>query len=111
MEPDSETRARRAWPVLVALARRRGDPLTYGELCAKLGLHHRAAAPLLDRIQQFCKRNGLPPIHALVVNARTRLPGSGSIGSGRDVRAHRRALERVYDYREWSARAPTFREA
>jgi hypothetical protein len=98
MPLDHEARARRAWPILVALARRRADPLSYGELCARLGLHHRAAAPLLDVIQDYCASARLPPLQALVVNSRTRLPGLGSSGSGRSAAQHRRALERVYAF-------------
>ena len=103
---DHEGRARRAWPLLVAIATRRRDPITYGELCARLGLHHRAAAWLLDCIEGWCATLRLPPLQALVVNSRTRLPGRGSTGAGRDAKQHRRALERVYRHSSWPARAP-----
>lgn len=106
MALDHETRARRAWPLLVALAKQRREPLTYAELCARLGLHHRAAACILDLVQDWCSRNRLPPLQALVVNARTRLPGSGAKGAGKDERQHRRALERVYRHADWPTRAP-----
>jgi putative restriction endonuclease len=106
MALDHEGRARRAWPLLVAMAKRRREPLTYAELSARLGLHHRAAAWILDLIQDWCSRNRLPPLQALVVNARTRLPGSGAKGVGSDERQHRRALERVYNHADWPARAP-----
>jgi hypothetical protein len=43
---DHHARARRAWPHLVDAARR-STRITYGELCAELGLHHRAAQWLL----------------------------------------------------------------
>jgi hypothetical protein len=103
MPLDHQARAIRAWPVLVALARKRGEPMSYGELCARLRLHHRAAAPLLNLIQDFCARERLPPLQALVVNARTRLPGAGSSGSGSTAASHRRALERVYRHEAWPA--------
>ena len=104
MAHDHEARARRAWPILVALARKRAEPITYGEICARLGLHHRAAAWLLGVIQARCARERLPPLHALVVNSRTRLPGAGSVGAGHTPAAHRRALERVYLHERWPAR-------
>ena len=106
MALDHESRARRAWPLLVSLAKRRHEPLTYAELGARLGLHHRASAWILDLIQEWCSRNRLPPLQALVVNARTRLPGSGAKGVGSDERQHRRALERVYNHGTWPTRAP-----
>lgn len=106
MALDHEARARRAWSLLVGRAKRRSEPLTYGELCARLGLHHRAAAWMLDLIQDWCAREKLPPLQALVVNSRTRLPGSGARGAGHDERAHRRALERVYEHGDWPSRAP-----
>lgn len=109
MSPDHEMRARRAWPLLVALARKRGEPLTYGQLCTRLKLHHRAGAWLLAVIQAYCARERLPPLHALVVNSRTRLPGAGSVGSGHTAAAHRRALARVYRFDDWPARTPRFR--
>ena len=64
-------------------------PLTYGELCMRLGLHHRAAAWMLALIQDWCSRERLPPLQALVVNARTRLPGSGARGAGRGAGSKR----------------------
>jgi len=98
MSIDHVARARRAWPILTALARTRGEPLTYGEICTRLRLHHRAAAWFLGVIQDYCRTQKLPPLQALVVNSRTRLPGLGSTGSGRDAAQHRRALERVYRF-------------
>lgn len=106
MAHDHEARARRAWPLLVRRAQRKLAPLTYGELCTRLGLHHRAAAWMLALIQDWCSRERLPPLQALVVNSRTRLPGSGARGAGRDERSHQRALERVYGHGHWPARAP-----
>ena len=107
MSIDHVVRARRAWTLLTGLARTRAEPLTYGEICARLRLHHRAAAWFLGVIQDYCKANRLPPLQALVVNSRTRLPGLGSTGSGRSAAQHRRALERVYGFAAWPER-PSF---
>lgn len=53
------SRAKSAWPLLVRRARENGPPYTYGELCAELGLHHRAASWFLGVIQNYCKRHHL----------------------------------------------------
>lgn len=107
MAQDHEGRARRAWPLLVAMAKRRAEPLSYGQLCARLGLHHRAAFWFLDHIVEWCRVEQLPPLQALVVNARTRLPGIGARVAGRNAKQnHRRVLERVYGHASWPARPP-----
>ena len=100
-----ERRARQAWPILVARASRGLPPLTYGQLCQRLGLHWRSASWFLGVIQSHCRRAGLPPLQALAVNARTGLPGAGYHGSGRSRAAHARALKRVWR-KQWTKRAP-----
>jgi hypothetical protein len=101
---DQVARARRAWPYLVDIANRRGR-ISYGDLCSKLKLHHRAAGWFLGVIQNYCRVNGLPPLQALAVNKATHIPGSGYAGSSRDGRAYRQALEAVYRTR-WSKTCP-----
>ena len=54
---DQRARARRAWPRLVDVSRRRGR-ITYGALAAALGLHHRAASWFLGEIQRYCRSRG-----------------------------------------------------
>ncbi len=105
MAIDHRARARRAWSILVGLASRRQRPVSYKSLCAVLGLHHRAATYFLGVIQTECGSNGWPPLQALVVNARTRLPGHGYYGSHRTHSAHRRALQKVYG-KKWPLKAP-----
>jgi len=105
MPIDHFSRAKKAWPLLIRRARQKGPPYTYGELCVELGLHHRAAGWFLGVIQNYCKHNKLPPLQALVVNKKTRLPGCGYVGSPRTQKQHSRALDKVYK-EKWSSRAP-----
>jgi putative restriction endonuclease len=78
---DHIARARKAWPILVSCASQKECFLTYGVLCAKIGLHHRAARFFLGVVQTYCEENNLPPIQALVVNKKTLVPGHGYHGS------------------------------
>jgi hypothetical protein len=105
MNIDHISRAKSAWPLLVRRARENGPPYTYGELCAELGLHHRAASWFLGVIQNYCKRHHLPPLQALAVNKKTRLPGGGYVGSPRTQAAHNLALSKVFK-EKWSSKAP-----
>lgn len=105
MAIDHEARARKAWPYLVARASKAQPPFSYGELSAKLGFHHRAAQWFLGVIQTQCRAQRLPPLQSLVVNCKTRLPGSGYYGSQRTHAAHARALALVYS-EKWSKKAP-----
>ncbi|BBB62388.1 hypothetical protein UNDKW_4115 [Undibacterium sp. KW1] len=68
-------RARLAWDVLAMVARSKST-ITYGELGARIGVHHRAIRYVLGPIQDYCLESLLPPITILVVN------GSGKHGDG-----------------------------
>lgn len=105
MKIDHIARAKKAWPLLVRRANDGGQPYTYGELCAKLNLHHRAAGWFLGVIQNYCDRNELPPLQALAVNKSTKLPGSGYTGSVNTKEGHERALKKVRA-KEWDLAAP-----
>jgi len=73
-------RARLAWTVLISVAKS-DKTITYGELGAQIGVHHRAIRHVLGPIQDFCMESGppsLPPLTILVVNLNGR-PGSGFI--------------------------------
>lgn len=70
-------RARLAWQVLIDVARVR-DTITYGELGARIGVHHRAIRYVLGPIQDYCLETRLPPLTILVVNGSGR-PGTGFI--------------------------------
>ena len=47
---DHAGRAKAAWPVLVHRARSGLGPISYGDLCEAIGVHHRAAAYFLGVI-------------------------------------------------------------
>jgi hypothetical protein len=106
MSIDHVSRAKKAWPLLVQRAKEKnGSPFTYGELCAELGLHPRSASWFLGVIQSYCKRHNLPPLQALVVNKKTRLPGRGYTGSPSTRDDHDLELSKVRKYR-WPSKAP-----
>lgn len=96
-------RAKRAWPKLVAAAKR-GEPLSYKELSTSIGEHWRAASWFLGVIQRYCARMGLPCLQALAVNQETRVPGKGYAGR-RGRQAHAREIEQVRAHR-WPKKAP-----
>jgi len=64
MPIDHVARAKQAWPILANLANNNSAPITYSELCRKLGLHHRSATWLLGVIQSYCHHNELPALQA-----------------------------------------------
>jgi hypothetical protein len=102
---DHMQRARRAWPHLAGRALRNSPPYTYKEICAEIGVHWRAARYFLGVIQRYCRANGLPPLQFLAVNAASRLPGRGCVGSPRTDAAQQEALRTIYAY-PWPAEAP-----
>ena len=71
-------RARQIWPLLVCAARDR-KTYTYKELASKLEMDGaaRSMGGFLEPIMWYCKANCLPPLTVLVVNKRSRQPGSG----------------------------------
>jgi putative restriction endonuclease len=81
MPINHRARATRSYPYLRRRANSGREPFTYGELAAKLGIHPRALRYTLGVIQRFCRNEGLPPLQSLVVNKKTRLPGSGFKGA------------------------------
>ena len=107
MAIDHTARARKAWPILVKVARTGSKRITYAELCKPLGLHHRAAGWFLGVIQTHCKKHGLPPLQALAVNKRTRVPGGGYIATPRGGAKYKAALAKVYK-KKWQTHAPKF---
>ncbi|MES2263469.1 MAG: HNH endonuclease signature motif containing protein [Pseudomonadota bacterium] len=70
-------RAQLAWQALIEVARHRST-LTYGELGARISVHHRAIRYVLGPIQDYCLESRLPPLTILVVNGSGR-PGTGFI--------------------------------
>lgn len=75
-------KAGEAWTELTNAAAKR-KRLTYKELGAPLGLHHRSVRLALGPIQEFCTEEHLPLLPAIVVNASVGIPGRGSYASGR----------------------------
>ena len=74
MPTNAEMRIRtsKVWQVLIARATNR-QTLTYGDLAKSIG-HPRLGlgiGPCLDRIADYCRRNGLPPLWVIVVNQET----------------------------------------
>jgi hypothetical protein len=67
--------------------RRLGKPPTdidsalipYGVLCDRAGLSYlsRGVGPFLREIAEWCQNNDWPPINALAVNHKSRMPGEG----------------------------------
>lgn len=98
-KPNHRARARRALPILQRLALRCATT-SYKALCDKLGLHHRAAQWFLGEIQSWCRKHGLPPLQALVVNAKTGRPGSGYSATPCGGRAYECALREVWAH-DW----------
>jgi len=76
-------RAYRAWPVLTQLGKQHSQ-MTYGELAAHLGVHHRAIRYILSQIQDYCFNEELQPLTILVINSNTGLPGVGFIACEMD---------------------------
>jgi len=75
---NQEERAYKAWKVLAHYAKEERY-LTYKELGDSIFIHHRAVRFVLGRIQEYCKKNQLPPLTILVVNKDTGKPGEGFI--------------------------------
>jgi hypothetical protein len=98
-------RARRAWPILVRRAAGGHAPLTYGDLCRPLRLHPRSARWFLSVIQDYCRTHGDPPLQAMAVNKKTKIPGVGYAGSARTRTAHASQVRRVMAH-SWPSRAP-----
>ena len=103
--------AQRVWTILVALAqatrlpdvtvrtrRPRSTPtITYGELADMVGRGYQAGRTLsreLFIVGEYCKRNGLPCLNAMVVNKDGDC-GDGVVLSAADTRAERRAIAAV----------------
>ncbi len=72
----------RLLPFLVEAARTRKIH-TYGEMAAKIDVHHRVLNNVLGFIRdEICIPNKLPFINAIVINADTRLPGDSWLPEG-----------------------------
>ncbi|MGI4792295.1 MAG: hypothetical protein ACRYFS_26005 [Janthinobacterium lividum] len=102
--------ARIAVPHLIECARNK-QTITYGELTAKIGRHHRAAPHLLEYLLRVCHKLEIPTIGTLVVSKTTGLPGDGFIldqktkklefGSNEYQRQVKAEQNKVYAHKNW----------
>lgn len=97
-------------PHLVHAARIR-KTLTYGELAAKIGVHHRALRYPLGYVRDdICIKRGLPLITCIVVNDGTHLPGREWLPEGTShltdeeyKKAFEKFRDQVFAYKGWDA--------
>lgn len=95
-------RAAQFWSVLV-LAARTQQVLSYSMLEKLTGIPKPGVGEFLGPIQEYCKRNDLPPITSLVVNEKNGLPSSG-FTQATDIFG---AQARVFVFDWFSERTPT----
>lgn len=84
--------ARRMWDVLIEIAARR-DRISYSGLGGIVGHPARYMTAPLTVIHNHCLTYGVPELNALVVNARTRVPGAGF---STDLSEFEDLLKRIY---------------
>lgn len=101
---DHTLRGRKAYRLLRKCAKQ-GRFITYGELAAAQGLHHRSARWFLGVIQEFMREQGLPPLQALCVRKDTRKPGAGYAGSPTRGRRYEKAVREVFRH-PWPKNCP-----
>lgn len=65
----------RTWPILVQAAQDR-QPVKYGAIGRRLGIHHRNVRHALGKIHDYCLAENLPPLTILVENWK------GEVGKG-----------------------------
>lgn len=117
MAADYVELARKAWPILVKVAKGElpseflGEgKITYGELCEKIGLSREYYRPavtsyFLGIIQEYCRWRGVPPLQAVAVNKATGVPGKGYEATLRNGKEYEEALKAVYEY-PWPEKPP-----
>lgn len=101
---DHEERACRLWPILTRLAKDR-KTTTYGEAARAIDIHHRPMRYVLEPIQDFCIKEGLPRLTCLVVSKNTGLQGNGYLG----IPGHDKDLEEVFSF-DWDSVGNPFSE-
>ena len=100
-----QSRARKAWPILVERANSKGQCFTYREIGDAIGVHWRAAGLFLSVIQEKCKKEKWPKLQALAVNALSRVPGKGYEGD-RGKKQHEKEIKQVQAKPNWPTQAP-----
>jgi len=101
-------RATQIWPLL-ALAARNRQILTYEIVARCIGVPRPAVGGILDPIQKYCVREGLPPLTALVVSEDSGLPGHGFTAAADVPRAQ--AAVFAFDWLKRAAPSPEDFEA
>ena len=76
-------KAGQVWDIL-AQAASRGELLTYKQVGDQIGMHHRPMGHPLGVIQSYCSTEHLPILATIVVGKISRVPGTGSVASGRE---------------------------
>jgi hypothetical protein len=94
-------RAAQFWFLLVFAARTQ-HVISYDLMERLTGIPRQGVGDFLGPIQEYCKRNGLPPLTLLVVNEKTGLPSEGFTGA-KDIFG---AQARVFVYDWLGHRAP-----
>lgn len=96
-------RARLAWAVLTTVAQNH-ETISYGQLGAAIGVHHRAIRYVLGPIQDYCMEEDLPPL-TILVNNTSGIPGSGFIAH--DIDNLSSGLEAVW-FHDWKTKQNPF---
>ena len=97
-----EDRAAQFWAVLVFAARNQ-KIVSYDLMERLTGIPRQAVGDFLGPIQEYCKRNNLPPLTSLVVNERDGLPSEG-FTEAKDIFG---AQARVFVFDWLSRKAPS----
>ena len=92
-------RAFLAWDVLAEVAQSASKKITYSDLAAKIGIHHRVVNHVLGVIQEYCIVSGLPPLTILVVNKEHGKPGNGFIAHDPEDFENGRAMVVAYNWK------------
>lgn len=108
-------RAQQIWLILVAWVMERqreagphAEPITYGDVAARMGLDRRAGRTLvrpLGLVGQLCLANQLPALNAIVVNEHSGRPEHGIVLA--EDRTPREEQRLVFEFNWYSVRMPT----
>lgn len=97
-----QDRAAQFWSILV-LAARQQKILSYDLMSRLTGIPRPGIGEFLGPVQEYCKRNKLPPLTALVVNEKDGLPSHG-FTEAKDIFG---AQARVFVYDWLGSKAPS----
>jgi hypothetical protein len=101
--------AQQMWLILCGYAMFVKKTITYGDLATLMGYADRRAGHMLSRqlgiVGIYCKRNDLPPLNTIVVNAETKMPGHDVVV--RDGRTPQQEIDAVLAEDWFAFRVPT----